>query len=168
MTAEAMNFDNKMGEALSHLNEGKTLEGFKAIDESTMNGIYSIAYRYYQVGRYEEAMRLFQFLCLYDHLNVRYFKALAAAQFMLKEYKHAVAVYSFCYLLDKDNPEYPFQSGLCHLAMGQLDEAESGFYAASLWGENENDHPGMKAKANAMLALAKRKKAIKSETKTVH
>lgn len=161
MTATALNNTNKMGDMLHHLNSGGSFDSFKKVDESTINGVYAIGYQYYQSGRYEEAMRLFQWLCLYEHTNVRYFKALASAQFMLKEYKHAVALYSFCYVLDKDNPEYPYQSGLCHLAMGNLDEAESGFYAATLWGGDEASSSEIKTKASSMLTLVKRKKSIK-------
>lgn len=153
--------EEKLMEALAHLSEGGVLQNFKKIDESLLVSIYSIGYQYYQSGRYPEAVQLFQFLCLYDHLNVRYFKAMAAAQFMLKNYQHAMELYSWCYYLESDNPEYPFQSGLCHLALGHLEEAESGFYAATLWGENEEDYLEIKKKAGAMLALVKRKKSLK-------
>ena len=152
----------RMTEIVEQFSAGKSLKDMRNIDEKAMSGVYAIGYQYYQSARYEEAGKLFQWLCLYDHFNVKYFKALASTQFMLKQYEAAVNTYSACYFLDKDNPEYPLQSGLCHLALGNLDAAESGFYAASLWGVDAEIHAAINAKAKSMLELVKKKKVMKS------
>ncbi len=161
-----MQLDNNNNEALlaqllEHIVAGNTLKSFRNIDEHTMEAMYAAGYQHYQSGNYDHANKLFQWLCMYDHFSVKYFKALAATQFVLKKYAEAINTYTACYFLDKDNPEHPLQAGLCHLAMGNLDEAESGFYASSLWGEDLATHVDVRKKANAMLELVKRKRQMK-------
>ncbi len=96
----------------------------------------------------DKAESLFQLLCSYDHYNVIYFRALGACRQAKGEYLKAAETYSMAVLIDVENPYLPFYAAECHMALGDLKSAESGFYAASIRSSNE---PELNNKANIML-----------------
>ena len=131
--------------------QGGTFKDLKNMSDDAMEAIYSVAYNLYQGGKYEEAQKVFQFLCFYDHFNRKYFMGLGACQQMMKDYGNAIEIFSFATILDSDDPKPMLYIGDCHLAMGGNDEARQAYETAIEWaGENE-DFIEDKERAQSML-----------------
>ena len=62
-----------------------TLKQMKGVTNDELEAVYSLAFGYYQTGKYEEAHKLFQFLVLFDHLNAKYWFGLGATQQALRD-----------------------------------------------------------------------------------
>ena len=120
----------KLQEGLKMLTEkGYTLKRIKGISNAELEAVYSLAFGYYRTGKFDEALKLFQFLVLFDHLNQKFWMGLGAVQQALKDYEHAVASYSYCSLLDLTYPKPQLHSAECYLAMGDKVSAASALSA---------------------------------------
>lgn len=107
---------------------GGTFKDMKGLDDKTMKAVYAVAYRLYENGKYEDALKSFQFLGFMDHYEPKYFMGLAACQQMLKQYDKAVESYGYAGILTGLNDPSPaLHAAECHLAMGNLEDAASGF-----------------------------------------
>lgn len=135
---------------------GGTFKELKDMDDNTMEAIYQVAYNLYQYGKYDEAIKIFRFLGFFDHYNKKYFMGLGACLQMLKQYKEAIDAYSFAALLDINDPKPPLYAGECHLVLGNLDEAQSGFTAASEFAEKAGN-AAIKVKAQKLLTAVQEK-----------
>ena len=51
------------------VNKGVTLREIHGISEEQMQGLYGLAYDFYNKGKLEEAEKFFRFLCIYDFYN---------------------------------------------------------------------------------------------------
>jgi hypothetical protein len=59
--------------------------------------------------------------------------------------------FSYGALIDINEPRFPFHSGECHLQLGDLDGAESGFYSAQALAAAQPAHSVLAERAGAML-----------------
>lgn len=120
----------KLKEGLKMLTEkGYTLKQMKGITNAELEAVYSLAFGYYRTGKFDEALKLFQFLVLFDHLNQKFWVGLGAVQQVLKDYEHAVVSYGFASLLNLENPKPQLHSAECYLAMGDKRGAASAICA---------------------------------------
>ncbi len=131
--------------------KGGTFKDLKDMSDDAMEAIYSVAYNLYQGGKYEEAQKVFQFLCFYDHFNRKYFMGLGACQQMMKEYGNAIEVFSFATILDSDDPRPMLYIGDCHLAMGDKEKAQAAYETAIEWAGESDDYEEDKERARSML-----------------
>ncbi len=115
--------------AKAMLEDCSTLKEFKGISNEELEAVYSLAFGYYTTGRYEDAFRLFQFLVLFDHLNPKFWLGMGAVQQVKKDYKGAIASYSYCSFLDLSNPKPQFHAAECYLALGDKENAASALAA---------------------------------------
>jgi len=106
-----------------------TLKQLKGVTNDELEAVYSLAFGYYQTGKYEDAHKLFQFLVLFDHMNAKYWFGLGAAQQALKDYKSAAVSYGYCSFLKLDNPKPQFHAAECFLALGDKKSAASALFA---------------------------------------
>lgn len=166
--AEALLNAETIQSIVSYLTTGGVIKALKGIDDRSMDSLYAVAHHFYSNNRYQEAEKIFKLLCLYDHLNVKYFKGLASCQQMKKEYQQAAATYSLCYLLDCDDPEVPFQAAKCHLMLNNFTAAQSGFIAACGWAGEHEKHQLLKKQAERLLIVVRLKMSKrKAETEPV-
>jgi len=135
------------------LAQGATLSDIPNLSEETMEAIYSIAYTLYNQGKYEDAEKVFRSLSFYDHMNKRYFMGLGACRQMLKRYDEAIETYSYATMLDIDDPRPPLFAGDCHLALGNLEAAKSGYTAAQEWAGKKEENSQIRERAKNMLEL---------------
>ena len=49
--------------------DGSTLKQLKGVSNDELEAVYSLAFGYYRTVKFDEALKLFQFLVLFDHLN---------------------------------------------------------------------------------------------------
>ena len=105
-----------------------TLKQLKGITNAELEAVYTLAFGYYRTGKYDEALKLFQFLVMFDHLNAKYWLGLGAVQQVLKDYQGAVTSYGYCSFLKLDNPKPQLHAAECFLAMGDKLKAASALF----------------------------------------
>ncbi len=145
------------------LMSGKTtLADMRGFSEEEIEAIYSLAYNIFENGKYEDALKIFQFLCLFSHLDERFWLGAGACYQQLKEFEKAVEAYSMVAMMDVENPIPPLQAAMCYLSMEDFDKAESGCEAAIHWSGDKDEHATTKARADALLS------AVREQRETAH
>lgn len=137
---------------------GATLKNLRGLDARDMEVIYSVAHGFYSEGKYEEAERAFQFLCLYDHTNARYWMAFGACEQMLKKYESAIRGYAQSFAFNADDPWPLVRTAECRLALGDLGSAESALTVASIIADMEDGHDDAKVRIGALTEAVDRRK----------
>lgn len=140
------------------LNESYTFREIQGISDESMDAIYSIAYNLYQNSKYEDAHKVFQFLCFYDHYEKKYWMGLAACRQMLKKYQEAVDAYGFAAMLDTDDPKVPLYAADCLLASGNKEHAQFALESVVEFSGDNKAHKNLKERAEAILGLIKDEK----------
>lgn len=120
--AETNNFQQTdMEELLDNITtalmDGATYKDIHGIPQSTMDGIYSYAYEFYQQGKLKEAETFFRFLSIYDFYNTDYVMGLAAVYQLTKRYAKATELYALAFVLAKNDYRPLFHAGQCNLMM---------------------------------------------------
>lgn len=142
--------------------QGGTFKELKHLSDETMESVYSVAYNLYQSGKYAEAIKVFQFLCFYDHYSTKYYLGLGACRFMQKEYQNAIEFFGFAASMNTDDPRPMLYIGDCYLALGEGDSAKVAYETAVEWAADQEEFAGEKKRATNMLSsLGKSKKAKK-------
>ena len=121
------------------IKENATLKQLKGVTNEELEAVYALAFGYYRTGKYDEALKLFQFLVLFDHLNAKYWMGLGAAQQVLKDYQNAVVSYGYCSFLKLDNPKPQLHAAECFLAMGDKRNAASSLEALNEYCPTDTD-----------------------------
>ena len=120
----------KLAEGIKSLvKDNATLKQVKGVTNGELEAVYSLAFGYYRTGKYDEALKLFQFLVLFDHLNAKFWFGLGATQQAVKDYQGAVASYGYCSFLNLENPKPQFHAAECFLAIGDKRNAASALEA---------------------------------------
>ena len=132
--------------------EGATLASLRGIPDKNLEALYALAYNDYNAGQYQQAEKLFRFLCLYNHMEKRYWKGLAATLQNQEKYAQAVAVYAHQAILDIDDPEPPFQASFCYLAEKNYIEAKKALDAVIAIGKENPKHASYVKKAKQLLS----------------
>ena len=144
---------------LNHMSKGGTLKTLVDMGEKEMEAIYAVAYNHLSANKYDQAIDLFKFLCLYDHTEARWFYGLGVAQQRKGAHESAVNSYGMATILDVDNPRPQAQAGYCLLALGRWPEAASALEGAIMVCGDTPEHAAIKRQAEAMLQNAKAKAA---------
>lgn len=155
-TIESENLDDAQ-ELIDFFADGGTIKDAKGLDAETLEAIYQVAYNLYQNGKYEQALKIFRVLGLFDHYEKKYFMGLAACLKVLEQYDNAIEAYSFATMLDVNDPMPGFYAGECHLALANYEEALSGFTAALHFASKSDQYNDIKKKAETMLKFVKSK-----------
>lgn len=101
-----------------------TVRDVKGITDEEMDAVYTVAYNYYTIGRYEDAEAIFHFLVMMDHLNVRYWIGLGASKQAQKKFKEALMSYqNVVGNLDIENYKAAYYAAECFLALGDKEKA---------------------------------------------
>lgn len=102
---------------------GKTVAEMRGLGPDEVEAIYSMGYTYYQVGKLEEAEKVFRFVCLLDHLDGKYWLALGAVLQSRRQFDEAVKVYANILLTDMREVRAYYRIAECKLALGDRAEA---------------------------------------------
>jgi len=121
------------------IKENATLKQLKGVSNEELEAVYALAFGYYRTGKYDEALKLFQFLVLFDHLNAKFWMGLGAVQQVLKDYQNAVVSYGYCSFLKLDNPKPQLHAAECFLAMGDKRNAASSLEALNEYCPTDTD-----------------------------
>jgi len=130
----------KIADAVKSLaTDGSTLKQLKGISNDELEAVYSLAFGYYRTGKFDEALKLFQFLVLFDHLNAKYWFGQGATQQALKDYQNAAVSYGYCSFLKLDNPKPQLHAAECFLALGDKRNAASSLEALEAYCPKDTD-----------------------------
>lgn len=155
-----INMEELLDNITTALMEGTTYKDIHGIPQSTMDGIYSYAYEFYQQGKLKEAETFFRFLSIYDFYNTDYVMGLAAVYQLTKRYEKATELYALAFVLAKNDYRPLFHAGQCNLLLKKMSAAIHCFESVS---ENSSD-ADLKKKSQAYLnALKKNLEQTKSE-----
>ena len=88
--------------------------------------LYTVGHSYYQQARYEDAFKVFAFLMVHNHLEVRFIMAYAASLQMLQKWNEAIHNYSLASALDMMNPQPVLHVCECLIGLEQYAQAREG------------------------------------------
>ena len=135
------------------LNDELVFKDVQGISDSAMEAVYAVAYNDFQAGKYDAAHKLFVFLCMFDHMNKKYWMALGACRFAMKDYVGASGAYGVAGMVDDHDPVPPLRAADCHLAGGDVGAAlEALEYGISLCG-GKPEYKRNKARAETICGL---------------
>jgi len=129
-----------------------TVAKIKGLTKEQVESVYRVGSTYYETGKYEEAEKVFAFLCMLDHINTKYWTAFGATRQAQRKFKEAIDCYAAGSLYNLHAPKPHFYAAQCYLALGELDFAESGCRSVLKYcpaGDVENDR--FRAKAESLL-----------------
>lgn len=114
MNQQATPSDTDQQQALeAFLRDGGTLAMLRGLSEDTLEQLYALGFNQYQAGKWDDAQKIFQALCMLDHYDARYFLGLGACRQSLGLYEQALQSYSYGALMDINEPRFPFHAAEC-------------------------------------------------------
>lgn len=137
---------------LDLLTNGGTLGSVFEYDDTDYEVLYALGHSLYAQVRYQDAMRVFGYLVMHNHMEKRFMNAFASSLQMLKSYKDAIKYYSLASVMDMSDPLPTFHTAECMIALGLRDEAREALgYVLSQSAAPE--YAELKQRAQAMLDL---------------
>jgi type III secretion system low calcium response chaperone LcrH/SycD len=103
-----------------------------SLSEDCLQGLYAIAYNFYENGKYREAVHYFRVLSNIDAPTRKHWMGLGASLHMLKDYEKALAAYSIAALLDNQDPYVHIHAADCCFALEQKERGMKALDAAEL------------------------------------
>ena len=122
LTEEAVEMSLNLGQQLA---QGKMrIKDVLQISDKHMEALYAIAYNFYQENKYEDANKIFTFLCRCDPIKPKFWEGLAATEKLQKHYNEAITFY---YVLTQIRPlkiSYYLDLAECFIKMDQKSTAK--------------------------------------------
>jgi type III secretion system low calcium response chaperone LcrH/SycD len=134
------------------LTQGGILGDVYDYNDTDYEVLYALGHSLYSQARYADAMRVFGFLVMHNHLEKRFMNAFASNLQMLKEYKEAIKYYSFASLMDMRDPLPTYHTAECMIAIGYITEAKEALRFV-LTQSKEQNLGELHTRAGAMLNL---------------
>ena len=117
--------DEMLKQIRTMADEGLTIANTRGISREQLESVYAVGLNYYNIGRTEEAKKIFGFLVLFDHLNAKYWMGMGAVLQVEREFERASKCYAMSSFLDIHNPKPQYHAVECFLAMKDKTNAES-------------------------------------------
>lgn len=108
----------------STVRQGGTVKNLVGITADECEALYTVGHNLYEQGRYNQAFKVFSMLVICDHLNDKYFMALAKTSQMLELYDAALQNYTTVAVMRLDDPAPFFHSAECLIALSRMEEAQ--------------------------------------------
>ncbi len=150
--AEGVPNEEAADKAISIIKGEMQLKDVKGLTDDEMEATYANGFNMFQAGNYKKASQIFEFLVMFDNGEKKYWTALGATMFNLRNYNGALTAYSSAVLIDVD-PKLLVKIAQCHLALDAKEIASGALEAAiELAGEDE-EHAQTKVQAQALFDL---------------
>ena len=135
--------------------EGKTtLQQVKGLSDEQMEAIYAMAYRYYQFGKYDEAIEMFNLLGMFNPFESKYWMGLAASLQLTKQFDKAQQVYAVAAMTSEPGDPVPhLHAGECCLGAGEIEDAVKAFRIAVNFSKDNEEYAAVHAKAQGLLEV---------------
>lgn len=136
---------------INNLLAGGTVGTFLNLSDQDLEAMYAVGYNQFAARKYDQAISMFKFLCLYDHTEPRWYYSLGVAQQNKGDYQDAINAFAVATLLDMLDPRPQAQAGYCLMAMGKRPEAKSALEGAVLACGDDEAHADVRKQAEALL-----------------
>lgn len=133
------------------VSRGGAFKELQDISDESMEAIYGVAHSLYEGGKYDDAIKVFQFLGFYDTSCKKYFLGLGACLYLQEEYDRAIEVFGYLCALDTSDPQGMLYIGDCHLADDEPGAARIAYQAAVEWAGDQEEWKAEKERAQNML-----------------
>ena len=130
--------DHQLANIISYLANGGTIAQANNMSQGYLETTYKTGYDQYTAGHFEEAAKVFQYLCLYDQWNPRNYLSLGACLQMMHLYGQAIQTYTFAFRMDADNPLPLVYMADCNLALNRVDKAKEIYKTALKLAKSSN------------------------------
>jgi type III secretion system low calcium response chaperone LcrH/SycD len=137
--------------------EGYINQDFTNITDEEKEAAYAQAFNLVNQGQFETAKHVFQFLCYLDQYGAKFWMGLGICRQQLKDFAGACQAYAMAGFLDMENPMPALRAAECYLALGRLEEAESGLTAALHWAGDKPQYATVRSRATALMEGLKRR-----------
>lgn len=157
---EQKDFEMKMLDVLAMFSQGYTLADFAGLKSEHLEALYALGYQLYNAQNYEDALKVFEALRLYDHTQTRFHMGAGACLQALERYQQAVEVYSVAALsTGLADPAPIYYGAVCLLKSGKKEEAMGALESLVIMGRKGNAKDDkIKQKGANLLALLKEAK----------
>lgn len=106
-----------------HDEENENIIPLPVISKDSEKELYSMAYSFYNNGKFQEALDCFLFLVRANADTVKYWIGFAATHQRLKNYHEAIGAYAVAALLDAENPQIHMYAADCFFALNDGTQA---------------------------------------------
>lgn len=151
MTKQPMITEDQLSHSVDVIKNGGTLSMMQDIHTDDLEAIYSIAHTFYVQRRYKKSEQLFSYLCLYQHMDKRFWKGLAASRQMQKNYRKAAEAYAYMAIIDMDDPEPSFHAAFCFMELKETKSASKALDAAMHQAKGKKRYQPLLEQARQML-----------------
>ncbi|MDR2735319.1 MAG: SycD/LcrH family type III secretion system chaperone [Puniceicoccales bacterium] len=126
-------------------------EKIPGISDINLEAAYGIGYDLFQKKKYDKAHSIFYFLCILNHFQKKYWKALALTCYMMRKYEESRMMYFTAFMLDPTDIELVSAMADCSVALGDADNAKTFFEITCEMGENYGKNKRLCKRAKTIL-----------------
>jgi type III secretion system low calcium response chaperone LcrH/SycD len=123
------------------------------INDEHVEALYGLGYDFFHGKKYKEAESIFYLVCNLNHMEKKYWKALAAVFFLQKKYPAAQATYFTALMLDPTDVEMMSAMADCAIAMGSIPDADNLLAATVEMSHNYQQRLDLGQRAKALLEM---------------
>jgi type III secretion system low calcium response chaperone LcrH/SycD len=123
------------------------------INDEHVEALYALGYDFFHGKKYREAETIFYFICQLNHMEKKYWKALAVTFFLQKKYPSAQAAYFTSLMLDPTDVEMMSAMADCAIAMGNVPDADNLLAATAEMSDNYQQRLDLGQRAKALLEM---------------
>lgn len=147
--------DTDIQKIINGIEKGLTIAEATSMENTTLEGLYTLAYNFYTNRDFEKAETIFQALCIYKHNEERFWLGLGSSRQGLQKYQGAVDAYSMAGLSSNlKNPIPFFYAAQCFLKLEDKESAISVLQSVLTIGDRSNyQHVIFMDKAQEILNL---------------
>jgi type III secretion system low calcium response chaperone LcrH/SycD len=138
---------------IDFLKSGQTLGTIMGCSLEVQEAIYHRGHTLYNQAKYDDAMRVFAYLMMANHVDRRYYIGFAACLQMQRRYTDAIKYYGVASVLKLTDPEPPMHMAECHLALGDAAQAATALDYAITQARAHEEHHGLVPRLEAMQAF---------------
>jgi type III secretion system low calcium response chaperone LcrH/SycD len=115
-----------------HLENNDSVVPLPVISKNSEKELYSMAYSFYNNGKFQEALDCFLFLVRANADAAKYWIGFAAVHQKLKNYHEAIGAFAVAALLDTKDPQIHMHAADCFFAVNERTQASDALKAAEL------------------------------------
>ncbi len=144
-------------EALRNVKQNESVGDLLGLTPDKLESLYALGYGLYNGGKYEDALKVFRALCLYDSTDVRFWLGMGGCAEGLKMYTEASQAYAMgATVTGLKDPEPMYYLGLCCLKVNNKSGAKEAFEYLDLMGRDGNVRDlDFKERGRAILKVLK-------------
>lgn len=150
-------------ELANFLLEGGTLKDVAGFSDNELEVLYTVGYNLAEAQKFDKALDIFKFLCLYDHTEKRWFYSLGVTQQKMGNMLAALEAYAGATILDMDDPRPQANAGYCLMALEKYPEAKSALEGAKQVCEEQGGYDSLLSQVESLLKTVNGKLAKTGE-----